>query len=62
MQHVKDFVTRAKSREDQDSYKVVILFNSVSDSLFSHQLANENAAQIAQEEEEKNDLPTPEDF
>ena len=36
MQHVKSFVARAKSREDQDSYKVVILFNSVSDSLFSN--------------------------
>lgn len=36
MQHVKDFVSRAKSREDQDSYKVVVLFNSVSDSLFSN--------------------------
>ena len=56
MQHVKDFVSRAKGREEQDSYKVVVLFNSVSDSLFGNQGAFEPVVQ--QEEETKNRDPT----
>ena len=52
---MKDFVAQAKSRDDQDSYKVVVLFNSVSDSLFSNDQANANQAQMVNLELASND-------
>ena len=49
-------MAQAKSRDDQDSYKVVVLFNSVSDSLFSNDQANANQAQMVNLELASNDV------